>query len=123
MALANSGRDFIASAIIGEAVAPFNNANARIGIGDGTTAFAKTQTDLMGTNKLRQKMDASFPVRASNKLTFKASFSPTEGNFAWQEWGVFNAATGGVMLNRSVENNGVKSGGSWAFTVELELVN
>jgi len=119
MALTNAGRDLIAQAIIGEAITAFDNANAHIGVGDSTTAFAATQTDLQAaTNKLRKPMDASYPQRTGNAIDFRATFGTSDANFTWNEWGVFNAATGGVMLNRKVEALGTKtSAQSWQITV------
>lgn len=117
--LTNAGRDLIAADIIGEAVTEFNNANAHIGVGDSTTAFAVTQTDLQAaTNKLRKAMDATYPTRSGNVLTFRSTFTTAEANFAWQEWGVFNASSAGTMLNRKVESLGTKaSTQSWQITV------
>ena len=117
--LTNAGRDFIAQDIIGEAVTEFNNANAHIGVGDSTTAFAVAQTDLQAaTNKLRKAMDASYPTRSGNVLTFRSTFATGEANFPWQEWGVFNAAAAGTMINRKVESLGTKaSTQSWQLTI------
>lgn len=124
MALTNAGRDLIAKAIIGDAYTIFNNANARIGVGDSSTAFAATQTDLQAaTNKLRKAMEAGYPTRAVNVLTFRSLFSTAEANFAWNEWGVFNAASAGDMLNRKAEALGTKtSAQSWQLTVDLTVV-
>ena len=46
MALTNAGCSIIASLITGASNALFNNANARIGVGDSDTAFSASQTDL-----------------------------------------------------------------------------
>jgi len=122
MPLTNAGRDFIAGAIAGFETTLFNNTNARIGVGDGTTAFAATQTDLQGTNKYRKGMDTSYPTRSNNVLTFQSTFGTSEANFAWQEWGIFNAASAGTMLCRLVENNGTKlSGQTWVFQVQITV--
>lgn len=123
MALTNAGRDFLAGAATGAQTTHFDNTNARIGVGDSTTAFAVTHTDLQAaTNKLRKAMDATYPTTAANVLTFKATFGSAEANFAWNEWGVFNAASAGVMLNRVVEYNGTKlSGQTWVFQVTLTV--
>lgn len=122
MALTNAGRDLIAKAIIGDTYTIFNNANSQIGVGDGSTAFAATQTDLAGTNKLRKAMEAAYPTRAANVLTFRSLFSTAEANFAWNEWGVFNDPTAGEMLNRKVETLGTKtSAQSWQLTVQLTI--
>jgi len=120
MPFTNAYATFAAQATIGESVTPFNNANAYLGVGDGTTAFSASQTDLQGTNKVRKPMNSGYPTRSGNTVTFQATFGATEANFTWNEWGVFNAATGGVMLNRKLENFGTKASGTvWQFTVQL----
>lgn len=123
MPLTNAYRDLLASLSVGAGGTAFNNANAYIGVGDSTTAHAYTQTDLQAaTNKLRKAMDATYPQLATNVMTFRATFSTAEANFAWQEWGVFNASTGGTMMQRKVESLGTKtSSQSWQFTVTLTL--
>lgn len=123
MAMTTVGRDYIAQALVGEAFTAFNNANARIGVGDSSTAFAAGQTDLQApANKLRKAMDATYPQRAANILTFRATFGTGEANFAWNEWGVFNAASAGQMVNRKVESLGTKtSAQTWQLTVDLTL--
>lgn len=122
MAATNAYALWVAQATAGEGVTPFDNANAHLGVGDGTTAFSPTQTDLQGTNKIRKPMDPGYPVRTGTKLTFRATFGSNEANFAWNEWGVFNAASGGVMLNRLVSSMGTKaSGATWVFEVEINI--
>lgn len=100
---------------------PFNNANTYIGVGDSTTAFAAGQTDLQAaTNKLRKAMDATYPSGASNVITFRSTFATTDANWAWQEWGIFNASSAGTMLSRKVESLGTKtSAQTWQFTATL----
>ena len=124
MALTNAARDLVAQALIGEAFTSFANANARIGVGDSSVAFGASQTDLQAsTNKLRKAMEAAYPTRAGNALTFRSIFWTSEANFAWNEWGVFNAASGGTMLNRVVAVLGTKtSAQSWQFTVTVTVV-
>lgn len=123
MAMTNAYRDFIAQQSIGEAVTSFSNANAHLGVGDSTTAFAATQTDLQAaTNKLRKAMEATYPQRAANVLTFRSLFATGDANFAWQEWGVFNAASGGTMMSRKVESLGTKtSAQSWQLTTTITI--
>ena len=124
MALTNAARDLIAQALIGEAFTSFANANARIGVGDSSTVFGASQTDLQAsTNKLRKAMEAAYPTRAGNALTSRSIFGTSEGNFAWNEWGVFNAASAGTMLNRIVASLGTKtSAQSWQLTVTVTVV-
>lgn len=124
MPITTAGLNHLAGAIIGEALTAFNNANAYLGVGDSTTAFSVGQTALQAaTNKLRKAMMASFPTRAGAVLTFKSSFGPSEANFVWNEWGVFNAPSSGTMLSRKVESPslGTKSSGTWELTVTLTL--
>lgn len=124
MALTNAGRDHIATALVDEAsVTEFNNANAYLGVGDSSTAFAASQTDLQaGANKHREAMDATYPQRAANVLTFRATFETGDANFAWNEWATFNAAAAGTMLQRKVESLGTKtSAQSWELTATLTV--
>lgn len=119
MAITAAGVRHISQALVGQGVL-FDATNARLGVGDGTAAFAVGQTDLQGANKLRKAMDAGYPVLNAPTLTFRATFNPDEANFSWNEWGVFNAATGGVMLNRVRESNGTKqSNQTWILEVAI----
>ena len=121
--LVNAGINILEDAIIGVAFTAFNNANARICVGDSTTAAAASQTDLQAsTNKLRKAMDATFPSRASQTVTFKSTFATTDANFAWNEWAVANSASGATILNRSVQSFGTKtSADTWVATVTMTM--
>jgi hypothetical protein len=125
MPLTDAGRNLMAADVIGEAITEFNNANARIGVGDSNTAFAAAQTDLQAAvNKARKAMDATYPQRAVNVLTFRSTFATGEANFTWREWGVFNDPAAGTMLNRKVEDLGAKvNTQTWQFTVTLTVGN
>lgn len=124
MALTNAGRDLIAAALVGDAYTAFDAANAHIGVGDSAVAFDAAHTDLQAlTNKLRKAMEAPYPTRVVNALNFRSLFATTDANFAWNEWGVFNAASAGDMLNRKVEALGTKTAAqSWQLTVTLTVV-
>lgn len=123
MPLTNAYRDYVSGLTVGAGGTAFNNANSYIGVGDSVTAFAASQTDLQAsTNKLRKAMDATYPQQAANVLTFRSTFGTSDANFAWQEWGVFNASTSGTMMNRKVESLGTKtSAQTWQFTVTITL--
>ena len=124
MALTNSGRDHIAKMVAGEVATPFDESNAYIAVGDGTTAFNAAQTDLVGSNKFRKAVDSSYPQRTNNVITYRATYSTAQANFDWEEWGVANDASVGVLLNRKVESLGTKnSNQTWQFTVELTVTN
>ena len=117
------------SATPGQALTYFNNANAAIGVGDGSAAEAATHTDLQAsTNKARKGMNSTYPqhtdgtVLAAASVLFQATFGTSEANFAWAEWGLFNSPTAatGRMLNRKVAALGTKtSASSWQITVTL----
>lgn len=123
MAITDAGRNFLVQSALAAAATPFNNANSYIGVGDSTTAFAASQTDLQAaTNKMRKAMDATYPSGAANVITFRSTFGTADANWAWQEWGVFNNPTNGsgTMLNRKVESLGTKTNTqTWQFTCTL----
>lgn len=125
MALVNLARDMIADALIGGTTYnKYSNANAYIGVGDSTTAFSASHTDLQAaTNKLRKAMDATYPTRSSNALTFRSTFASGDANFAWEERAIFNASSSGQMLSRKVVSLGTKtSAASWELTCTDTIV-
>lgn len=110
--------EHFAKTAIGETVTPFNEANAFIRVGNSNADFSADQTDLIGT-KASVAMDTGYPKRAGNTLTFRATFGEAVANFAWLEWCVANAETGGTIANRKQESKGTKESGSWTFEVTL----
>lgn len=112
------------------AITAFNNANAYLGVGDSSTAAAATQTDLQAsTNKLRVAMDSTYPQHTDGTgsstnatITYRSTFGTSAANFAWTEFGLFNASTAGRMLNRKVESHGTKaSGDTWTLTLTISI--
>lgn len=120
--LLTAGAGLIWSLLTGGAGTAFSSANAHIAVGDSTTAVAAGQTDLQAaTNKVRQLVSGA-PSLSTNQAVFAATFGTGAANFAWQEWGVANASTGGVLLNRVVSSLGTKtSSASWTLTATLSL--
>jgi hypothetical protein len=106
------------------ATAAFNNAQARICVGDSTTAAAATQTWLIASvNKYCVGMDATYPVLSGGggtsttytTQTFRATFTGTVALYAWQEFCCDNengsnatssTTTGGSSLDRVVSSQG-----------------
>jgi hypothetical protein len=122
----NAGLGVMIDLLIGSgSPTPFSNANARLYVGDGTTAASASQTDLQGTNKLEKAMDTGFPIRSGNVATWKATYGSLEANFAWEEGGVKNAAgtpngTTIILFNRKVQSLGTKTSGAvWTLTLEI----
>lgn len=109
------------------------NAHAGVGVGNSTTAVARTHTDLQANSsrKARKGMESTYPTHTTGtgstsvrNTVFRALFSTAQANFAWQEWGVFNSTTAGQgrMLNRKVESLGTKTtAATWQMTVTLSL--
>lgn len=123
MAITNAGAVLAAQALMNDSATFLNNSNAHLGVGDSNTAFNAAQTDLQAaTNKIRKAMEASYPTRSSGALTFRSLFGTSEANFAWQEWGTFNASSSGTMFQRKVESLGTKTNTqSWQLTATLTL--
>lgn len=108
----------------------------RIGVGNGTTAWAAADTDLSAsagsTNRWFQIVDSA-PTRVTTTVTNDsvqavATFATGDGNFAWQEWALntstatpasSNAVIAGTFWNRKVASLGTKASGSWALTVKI----
>ena len=115
----------------GNGTAVFDNTNAHIGVGNGDDTEDPTHTDLQGTSTYYDSMEASYPsmsfgaTSSDIDCTWKISVADGSGEFAWNEWGLFNHSAGGAsgeMLNRKVVNFGTKvSGDVWTLTVTLSL--
>ncbi|WP_155300727.1 hypothetical protein [Deinococcus kurensis] len=110
--------------LAGNVATPFNNANAAIAVGNGTTAASTAQTDLTGGSKERQGMEPTYPQVSGNQITWRAKFGTAKANFQWNEYGVANSVTSGagVLLNRKVESLGEKTASDeWTLTITITL--
>jgi hypothetical protein len=122
-ALVDAGINAMLLLLVGGGGTAFNSANAYIGVGAATTAWAASQTNLITTPTRKAMKSAAYPETGSKKMTFASDFLTAEANIAWNEWAIFNAASGGTMLNRKVETGlGTKSSGTWTISVEISLV-
>ncbi len=122
-AMVDHGINGALSLLVGGGEAAYNNTNARLGVGDSSTAWNTTHIDLQAaTNKLRKAMKATYPQTGTKKQTFQSDFLTGEANWVWNEWGIFNTATADDgMLSRKVENLGTKASGTWTLTVDFSL--
>ncbi len=77
-----------------------------VGIGNGTTAAAATQTDLLGATKIRQAADTIERVttNVANDTYQATTIFDIESTIAITESGVFDASSSGNMLCRQVFN-------------------
>ncbi len=122
--LLNEGINAMLTLLAAGTETAYNNANARIGVGDSTTAEAASQTGLQAaTNFLYKAMDAGYPTFGTNQqIVFRSTFGGTEANFAWNEFTVDNGPTPTKNLNRKVSAQGTKaSGQTWQITLTITI--
>jgi|TARA_R110000796_G_scaffold252440_1_gene386800 hypothetical protein len=96
------------------------DAMTHMAVGSSTTAAAAGQTDLVSILGSREALDST--VVAANVVTYVSSFEAGEGTGAVTEAGIFNAASSGDMLCRtvfSVVNKGASDSMTitWAITL------
>lgn len=121
-AMVDGGINAFLLLLVGGGGTAYNNANAYLGVGDSSTAWATGQTDLQAaSNKLRVGMKATYPQTGTKKQMFAADFTSGQANWTWNEWAIFNAAAAGTMLNRKVESLGTKTTGTWTLTVDFSV--
>jgi hypothetical protein len=132
--LVNAGIQRLEDLLIGAGGQAYTNTYARTGTGNGSGTAAAGDTDLSAAsgsaNRWFQAMDATFPSRSAQTLTFKSTFASGDGNYAWNEWawdqGGAGASTSGATVGAPLLNHktsaalGTKaSGATWAFTSTL----
>ena len=95
----NTGLAYIISRMTGTS----KGVMSHMAVGSGTTAVAATQTDLISMLGARKALDST-TINGTNseKVTYIATFEPGKGTGAITEAGIFNAASGGDMLCRTV---------------------
>ena len=105
--------------------------HTRIGVGDGTTAVANTDTDFSAlsgaTHRLFNVVTGAGTV-GSLTLAFVASFATGDANFHWQEFGidVGNTAQGttvaSLLFNHALSDQGTKPGTQvWTATATITM--
>ncbi|HEY1249181.1 MAG TPA: hypothetical protein VGE97_09350 [Nitrososphaera sp.] len=129
--LLNEGIQRLEDLLIAAGGVAYNNANSYIGVGDSSTAEAASQTDLQAsTNKFYKAMNATFPSRSSQTVSWQSDFTTSEANYAWNEWTISAGATsasgagftvGTTNLNRKVATLGTKATGTWTLTGSVTL--
>jgi hypothetical protein len=127
--------DLITAAITNQTAGNrWSTTDSYIGVGDTSTAEAATQTELSAaaaaTNRFYKVMNATFPSRAAQTVTFQSDFTSTEANFPWNEWTIASGATtasgagfrvGTVNMNRKVSSLGTKTTGTWTLSGAVTL--
>jgi len=120
--LLNEGITEMLNLLIGATATAFNNANAKIGVGNSATAAATTQTGLQGTSKLYKAMDAGYPSVSAQTVTWRATYGADEAAFAWNEFTVANGADDAAKnLNRKVDVTIGTKGSSPTWVISLAV--
>ena len=97
----NSGLAFIISRMTGTSKAVMSH----MALGSGSTAAAASQTDLGSILGSREALTSStISGSANEKLVYITTFDAGDATGAVNEAGIFNAASGGDMLCRTVFN-------------------
>jgi hypothetical protein len=109
------GKDVIASRLVGNSLAVMSH----MAVGSSSTAAATSQTAL-GTELGRVALDST--SRASNTITYVATFPAGTGTGSITEAGILNAGSSGNMLCRTVFGVVTKASGdtvviTWNVTV------
>jgi hypothetical protein len=109
------GKDVIASRLVGNSLAVMSH----MAVGSSSTAAATSQTAL-GTELGRVALDST--SRASNTITYIATFPAGTGTGSITEAGILNAGSSGNMLCRTVFGVVTKASGdtvviTWNVTV------
>lgn len=127
------GRDNIAGLLVStgaintNAGNAYNSTGAYIVVGMSTCAEDPATTYLYSVSSGPMKaMDVTYPQIATNVLTFRSTWTTSEGCYAWNEWGIHNATASstGRMLNRKLESPslGTKTcSQSWQFTATITI--
>lgn len=95
----NTGLAYIASRMIGTS----KSVMSHMSVGASTTAATGAQTDLVSVLGSREAIDSSTIIGTNNeKVVYTSNFEAGDGTGAVTEAGIFNAASSGDMLCRTV---------------------
>ena len=95
----NKGLEYIASRMKDAS----KSVMSHMGLGSGTTAAAGSQTDLVTLLGSREALDSTTISGSNNeKVVYVSAFEAGDATGAVTEAGIFNAASGGDMLCRTV---------------------
>lgn len=95
----NAGLAYIISRMVGTAKGTMSH----MALGAGTTAAAASQTDLLSMLGTREALDSTTITGTNNeKVQYVCTFEPGDATGAVTEAGIFNDASAGDMLCRTV---------------------
>ncbi len=123
--LLNEGINELWALVSGTGATKFDNSNARLGVGDSSTAASASDTGLLATtNKLYKAMNSGYPTYGTGqKVVFRSTFDSSEAVFAWNEFTVANGLSDTAKnLNRKVSSQGTKpSDQIWELELTITL--
>ena len=93
-----AGKEWVASRMVGTSA----GVRSHMGIGTSTTAAAAGQTALVSEHSDGRNALTGTPSATNATVTYAATFAATECTGAITEAGIFNAASSGSMLCRTV---------------------
>lgn len=113
--IVDSGLNFICDRMKND-----ETAMTHMALGSGSTAAAASDTSLGSQLGSREALDSD--TVSSNTITYTSSFEASDATGAVTEAGIFNAASGGTMLCRTVfavVNKGADDSLSVTWTITL----
>ena len=121
--LLNEGINLVLDLLLDAGGTQFTNLTSYLGVGDGTTAAEATQTGLLGSNQAYSGMEAGYPQRNDQTITWRAVFGPDVAVFDWREFTVANSnSNDGINLNRRVDETQGTKGQNQTWTLDLEIM-
>ena len=119
--LLTAGATLVLNRLAGISATAIDATNGRMCVGDGTAAVSAGQTDLQGTNKFRKVFDA-VPTVSGNQIQCVTTYLTSEANFAWNEAGLANSASGATLVNRFLQSFGTKTSSlQWILTITVTI--
>ena len=92
MPIIRIGRDKIAGLIVGAETKSYNSTGAVLWVSSSTAGHSPTSTWFGAAGGVATTMDATFPLRATNILQFRGTYSTAQANFEWNQY-LINTAT------------------------------
>lgn len=126
--ITTAGLNLLTNLLIGGGSQALTSTAVRLGVGDDATAAAITDSDLSTTTvQYYRVMDATYPQQVNGVTTFKGTFGSSDGNFAWNCWGIdvgtptvtSSSSVSALLFNRKVASLGTKASGTWTLTVTI----
>lgn len=105
----------------------FDNTHGFIGVGTSTTTAVVGDVALGGnggsTTALYRPLDATYPTTSAGVISANSTFSGSDANFAWNEWGIgisnsssptaanaiASVGTSPILVNHKIQTMGTKS--------------